>query len=146
MGGQTKFQIAEKIKETFECFSLYRANLITHMEMATAYSTASRQINDNLTDKLGVTGWKRALTQKDDNVRTSHKENEKVGWIPKNQDYPYATLNPMPPFDFNCRCSESYSAVNPNTGKLYDNPLADEESTENKIKNFENSLKILAEQ
>lgn len=85
------------------------------------------------------------MTQKDDNVRTSHKENEKVGWIPKNEEYPYATLNKTPPFDFNCRCSESYSAVNPNTGKLYNNPFSEAESTENKIKNFENSLKEIGE-
>lgn len=121
LGGQSKYEIAEQIKNTFDWFSLYRANLITHMEVTTAYNKASRSTNDKLTKELWVIGWKRALTQKDDKVRNKHKENEKAGWIPKNQKYPMETLNDFPPFDFNCRCSEVFSVVNPNTGKLFEN-------------------------
>lgn len=130
-------QIAEKIKEKFDKYSTYRASLIAQQETAIAYSSASRKQNDNFTKKLWIVGWKRAVTQKDSNVRQTHLINEADGRIPKNQVYSW-TGDDNSPFGFFCRCHIEYSLVNPETGLLYDN----EEInfwwwyTDNQVENF----------
>lgn len=114
-------EIALKIKEKFDNYSTYRASLIAQNETALAYSSASRKQNDSFTKKLWVEGWKRAVTQKDSNVRQSHLINESDWWIPKNQVYSW-TWSDKAPFGIFCRCHDEYSLVNPETGLLYDIP------------------------
>lgn len=111
-------RIAEKIKDKFDKYSVYRASLIAQMETAIAYSQATRRQNDIFTKKLWIVGWKRAVTQKDSRVRQSHLENEAEGWIPKNQVFSSGDDNA--PFGFFCRCRVDYSLVNPESGKLFD--------------------------
>lgn len=114
-------EIALKIKEKFENYSTYRASLIAQNETALAYSSASRKQNDSFTKKLWVEGWKRAVTQKDSNVRKTHLINESDWRIPKNQVYSW-TWSDKAPFGFFCRCHDEYSLVNPETWLLYDTP------------------------
>lgn len=134
-------RIAEKIKDKFDKYSVYRASLIAQMETAIAYSQATRKQNDIFTKKLWIVGWKRAVTQKDSRVRQSHLENEAEGWIPKNQFF--SSWDDNAPFGFFCRCRVDYSLVNPETGKLYDDE-AKEPKDEDRIAVFENRLKELA--
>lgn len=135
-------EIAQKIKEKFDKYSLYRASLIAQQETAMAYSQATRKQNDIFTKKLWITGWKRAVTQKDSNVRKSHLINETEGWIPKNQVFSW-TGDDNAPFWFFCRCRVDYSLVNPETGFLYDDEVK-EPKDEDRIAVFEDRLKELA--
>lgn len=116
--------LALEIDKKFSSYSLYRSTLIAQQEVATAFSKAVRYQNDIWTQKLGITGWKRSITQRDSNVRPSHKDNELEGWIPKNQVYS-GTWTDIAPHSFNCRCHDEYSMVNPKNGLLYDNEEVD---------------------
>lgn len=129
-------EIALKIKEKFDNYSTYRASLIAQNETALAYSSASRKQNDNFTKKLWIVGRKRAVTQKDSNVRKSHFINESDWWIPKNQVYSW-TWSDKAPFGFFCRCHDEYSLVNPETGLLYDDEKLIDWYTEEQLKNFD---------
>ena len=135
-------RIAEKIKDKFDKYSVYRASLIAQMETAIAYSQATRRQNDIFTKKLWIVGWKRAVTQKDSRVRQSHLENEAEGWIPKNQVFSSGDDNA--PFGFFCRCRVDYSLVNPESGLLeskeYDFWWG---YTDEQIDNFEHSFSVI---
>lgn len=115
--------IASEINNVFLNYSLYRATLIAQQETAMAYSTATRKMVDSFAEDLWVDGWKRAITQKDSNVRDSHRENEAEWRIPKKQVF--WTGHDNVPFGYFCRCDVSYSLVNPETWKLYENEEID---------------------
>jgi hypothetical protein len=68
--------------------------------------------------ELWVVWYKKVITQDDDNVCEICKENEKVWRIPLNVKFPSWHL--YYPFCSDCRCSDDYSLVNPETGLLYD--------------------------
>lgn len=124
--------IALDIKEKFADFSLYRSTLIAQMELATAWWEWQKNQFNEYSKELWVTGYKRAMTQWDSAVRASHQANENAGWILKNLAYPWTwTMNA--PHWFNCRCSDDYSLVNPETGMLYDEVP---EYTEKQIQDF----------
>lgn len=116
---QTIQEITENIQEKFKSYNLYRSTLIATMEVANAYSEAQKQVYEEVAWQLWVIGWKRAITQKDENVRASHKTNEDAWWIPRTQAYPW-TGSMQAPYWFFCRCSDDYSLTNPDTGLLYD--------------------------
>lgn len=132
--------IASEINNVFLNYSLYRATLIAQQETAMAYSAATRKMVDSFAEDLWVDGWKRAITQKDSNVRDSHRENEAEWRIPKKQVF--WTGHDNVPFWYFCRCDVSYSLVNPETWKLYENEEIDfwggytDEQVERFDKNF----------
>lgn len=131
----SKEDIILSIQEKFAGFSLYRASLIAHQELAVAYSTATRKQNDIFSNELGVIGWKRSVTQKDSAVRDSHKYNENEWWIPKNQVY-WWTGTDIAPHGFNCRCHDEYSLVNPETWLLYGDDEVIDGYTDEQINTF----------
>lgn len=116
---QTVENIATQIKEKFADYTLYRSTLIATMEISQAYWQWEKKQYDEYTKTLWVIWYKRSATQKDSNVRESHKANEDAGWIPRDQVYPgTGTMNA--PHDFMCRCHDINSITNPDTGMLYD--------------------------
>lgn len=125
--------IATEIKEKFADFTLYRSTLIATMETTMAYAEWRKAQYEEYSQKMGVTWYKRAITQKDNNVRDSHRVNERDWRIKRNQIYSWTgTMNA--PHGFLCRCHDSYSLTNPKTGLLNDN-LPD--YTQDQIDNFD---------
>lgn len=78
---QTIQDIATQIKEKFADFTLYRSTLIATMEVSLAYWEWQKKQYDEYSKKLWVVWYKRSVTQKDSNVRESHKSNEEAWWI-----------------------------------------------------------------
>lgn len=116
---QTIQDIATQIKEKFADFTLYRSTLIATMEVSLAYWEWQKKQYDEYSKKLWVVWYKRSVTQKDSNVRESHKSNEEAWWIRRDQVYPgTGTMNA--PHWFMCRCHDVNSMVNPDTWMLYD--------------------------
>lgn len=132
--------IASEINNVFLNYGLYRATLIAQQETAMAYSAATRKMVDSFAEDLWVDGWKRAITQKDSNVRDSHRENEAEWRIPKKQVF--WTGHDNVPFGYFCRCDVSYSLVNPETWKLYENEEIDFWGgyTDEQVERFTNSF------
>ena len=112
-------EIATKIENQFVNYSLFRSTLISQQELAMAYNEASKEQMKNFAKNLNVEWRKRAITQKDNQVRPSHRENELEGRIPRSQVFSW-TGSDTAPFWFFCRCDVIYSLVNPDTGKLYE--------------------------
>ena len=112
-------EIASKIENQFVNYSLFRSTLISQQELAMAYNEASKEQMKNFAKNLNVEWRKRAITQKDNQVRPSHRENELEGRIPRNQVFSW-TGSDTAPFWFFCRCDVIYSLVNPDSGKLYE--------------------------
>lgn len=128
-------EIASQIKEKFADYTIYRSTLIATQEIATAYSQWEKKQYDIYSEELWVTWFKRSVTQKDSNVRESHKHNEDEWWIPRDKVYPWTwTMNA--PHWFLCRCHDVNSMTNPDTGLLYDSDI---EYNENQFENFSNN-------
>lgn len=116
---QTIQEIAWQIKEKFADYTLYRSTLIATMEVSQAYGQWQKKQYDIYSEQLWVKWFKRSITQKDSNVRETHKTNEEAWWIARDQAYPgTGTINA--PHWFICRCHDVNSMINPDTGMLHD--------------------------
>jgi SPP1 gp7 family putative phage head morphogenesis protein len=115
--GMSIDDLASKITNEFYVFSDYRAELIAQMETANAFETWKLEQFKGYEKQTGATGWKRAYTQGDDNVRKEHQTNADKGWIRSYEMF--ATGHETAPFWFNCRCTVVFSLVNPDTWSLF---------------------------
>ena len=101
--------IAKAIKDKFEEFAVpmpqkhvsNRAVLVAVTELANAYCEGNAQVGNYLQDN-GVKMMKAWQTLEDDRVSDGCKENERVGWIPINKEFPSGHMHP-PRFP-GCRC------------------------------------------
>lgn len=107
--GSSYNDIAKAIKDKFEEFSVpmpqkhvsNRAVLVAVTELANAYCEGNAQVGNYLQDN-GVKMMKAWQTLEDDRVSDGCKENERVGWIPINKEFPSGHMHP-PRFP-GCRC------------------------------------------
>ena len=107
--GASYNDIAEEIKGKFEEFAVpmpqkhvpNRAVLVAVTELANAYCEGNAQVGNYLQDN-GVKMMKAWQTLEDDRVSDGCKENERVGWIPINREFPSGHMHP-PRFP-GCRC------------------------------------------
>lgn len=107
--GSSYNDIAKAIKDKFEEFAVpmpqkhvsNRAVLVAVTELANAYCEANAQVGNYLQDN-GVKMMKAWQTLEDDRVSDGCKENERVGWIPINKEFPSGHMHP-PRFP-GCRC------------------------------------------
>ena len=107
--GSSYNDIAKAIKDKFEEFAVpmpqkhvsNRAVLVAVTELANAYCEGSAQVGNYLQDN-GVKMMKAWQTLEDDRVSDGCKENERVGWIPINKEFPSGHMHP-PRFP-GCRC------------------------------------------
>lgn len=107
--GSSYNDIAKVIKEKFEEFAVpmpqkhvsNRAVLVAVTELANAYCEGNAQVGNYLQDN-GVKMMKAWQTLEDDRVSDGCKENERVGWIPINKEFPSGHMHP-PRFP-GCRC------------------------------------------
>lgn len=107
--GSSYNDIAKAIKEKFEEFAVpmpqkhvsNRAVLVAVTELANAYCEGNAQVGNYLQDN-GVNMMKAWQTLEDDRVSDGCKENERVGWIPINKEFPSGHMHP-PRFP-GCRC------------------------------------------
>lgn len=118
VNGLSVDDIAKKITDEFFVFSDYRADLIAQMETANAYETGKLEQFRWYEKEVGMTGWKKALTQGDSAVRPEHQANADQGWI-KSTELFSGTGSETAPFGFNCRCTVVLSLVNPDTGSIF---------------------------
>lgn len=115
-------EIANNIKDKFSNYSLYRSTLIANQEVSTAYEQWKLQNFINNTKDLKIVWRKRSVSQKDEGVRESHKQNEKDGRILRDKVFSWTGTNTAPHWIW-CRCYIQYSLSNPATGKLYDDTI-----------------------
>lgn len=107
--GASYNDIAKEIKNKFEEFAVpmpqkhvsNRAVLVAVTELANAYCEGNAQVGNYLQDN-GVKMMKAWQTLEDDRVSDGCKENERVGWIPINKEFPCGHMHP-PRFP-GCRC------------------------------------------
>lgn len=107
--GSSYNDIAKAIKDKFEEFAVpmpqkhvsNRAVLVAVTELANAYCEGNAQVGNYLQDN-GVKMMKAWQTLEDDRVSDGCKENERVGWIPINKEFPSGHMHP-PRFP-GCRC------------------------------------------
>lgn len=107
--GASYNDIAKAIKGKFEEFAIpmpqkhvsNRAVLVAVTELANAYCEGNAQVGNYLQDN-GVKMMKAWQTLEDDRVSDGCKENERVGWIPINKEFPSGHMHP-PRFP-GCRC------------------------------------------
>jgi hypothetical protein len=107
--GSSYNDIANAIKDKFEEFAVpmpqkhvsNRAVLVAVTELANAYCEGNAQVGNYLQDN-GVKMMKAWQTLEDDRVSDGCKENERVGWIPINKEFPSGHMHP-PRFP-GCRC------------------------------------------
>lgn len=107
--GASYNDIAKAIKGKFEEFAVpmprkrvsNRAVLIAVTELANAYCEGNAQVGNYLQDN-GVKMMKAWQTLGDNRVSDGCKENERVGWIPINKEFPSGHMHP-PRFP-GCRC------------------------------------------
>lgn len=107
--GSSYNDIAKAIKGKFEEFAVpmpqkhvsNRAVLVAVTELANAYCEGNAQVGNYLQDN-GVKMMKAWQTLEDDRVSDGCKENERVGWIPINKEFPSGHMHP-PRFP-GCRC------------------------------------------
>ena len=107
--GASYNDIAKEIKNKFEEFAVpmpqkhvsNRAVLVAVTELANAYCEGNAQVGNYLQDN-GVKMMKAWQTLEDDRVSDGCKENERVGWIPINKEFPSGHMHP-PRFP-GCRC------------------------------------------
>lgn len=107
--GSSYNDIAKAIKDKFEEFAVpmpqkhvsNRAVLVAVTELANAYCEGNAQVGSYLQDN-GVKMMKAWQTLEDDRVSDGCKENERVGWIPINKEFPSGHMHP-PRFP-GCRC------------------------------------------
>ena len=118
LNGLSVDDIAKKITDEFFVFSDYRAELIAQMETANAYEIGKLEQFRWYEKEVGMTGWKKAITQWDSAVRPEHQSNADQGWI-KSTELFSGTSSETAPFGFNCRCTVLFSLVNPETGSIF---------------------------
>lgn len=107
--GASYNDIAKEIKNKFEEFAVpmpqkhvsNRAVLVAVTELANAYCEGNAQVGNYLQDN-GVKMMKAWQTLEDDRVSDGCKENERVGWIPIDKEFPSGHMHP-PRFP-GCRC------------------------------------------
>lgn len=107
--GASYNDIAKAIKGKFEEFAVpmpqkhvsNRAVLVAVTELANAYCEGNAQVGNYLQDN-GVKMMKAWQTLEDDRVSDGCKENERVGWIPIDKEFPSGHMHP-PRFP-GCRC------------------------------------------
>lgn len=107
--GASYNDIAKAIKNKFEEFAVpmpqkhvsNRAVLVAVTELANAYCEGNAQVGNYLQDN-GIKMMKAWQTLEDDRVSDGCKENERVGWIPINKEFPSGHMHP-PRFP-GCRC------------------------------------------
>lgn len=107
--GASYNDIAKAIKGKFEEFAVpmpqkhvsNRAVLVAVTELANAYCEGNAQVGNYLQDN-GVKMMKAWQTLEDNRVSDGCKENERVGWIPINKEFPSGHMHP-PRFP-GCRC------------------------------------------
>ena len=107
--GASYNDIAKEIKNKFEEFAVpmpqkhvsNRAVLVAVTELANAYCEGNAQVGNYLQDN-GVKMMKAWQTLEDSRVSDGCKENERVGWIPINKEFPSGHMHP-PRFP-GCRC------------------------------------------
>lgn len=107
--GASYNDIAKEIKNKFEEFAVpmpqkhvsNRAVLVAVTELANAYCEGNAQVGNYLQDN-GVKMMKAWQTLEDDRVSDGCRENERVGWIPINKEFPSGHMHP-PRFP-GCRC------------------------------------------
>lgn len=107
--GSSYNDIAKAIKDKFEEFAVpmpqkhvsNRAVLVAVTELANAYCEGNAQVGNYLQDN-GIKMMKAWQTLEDDRVSDGCKENERVGWIPINKEFPSGHMHP-PRFP-GCRC------------------------------------------
>ena len=107
--GASYNDIAKAIKDKFKEFAVpmpqkhvsNRAVLVAVTELANAYCEGNAQVGNYLQDN-GVKMMKAWQTLEDDRVSDGCKENERVGWIPINKEFPSGHMHP-PRFP-GCRC------------------------------------------
>lgn len=107
--GASYNDIAKEIKNKFEEFAVpmpqkhvsNRAVLVAVTELANAYCEGNAQVGNYLQDN-GIKMMKAWQTLEDDRVSDGCKENERVGWIPINKEFPSGHMHP-PRFP-GCRC------------------------------------------
>ena len=107
--GSSYNDIAKDIKDKFKDFAVpmpqkhvpNRAVLVAVTELANAYCEGNAQVGNYLQDN-GVKMMKAWQTLEDDRVSDGCKENERVGWIPINKEFPSGHMHP-PRFP-GCRC------------------------------------------
>lgn len=107
--GSSYNDIAKDIKNKFEEFAVpmpqkhvsNRAVLVAVTELANAYCEGNAQVGNYLQEN-GVKMMKAWQTLEDDRVSDGCKENERVGWIPINKEFPSGHMHP-PRFP-GCRC------------------------------------------
>ena len=107
--GSSYNDIAKAIKDKFEEFAVpmpqkhvsNRAVLVAVTELANAYCEGNAQVGNYLQDN-GVKMMKAWQTLEDDRVSDGCRENERVGWIPINKEFPSGHMHP-PRFP-GCRC------------------------------------------
>lgn len=79
--------ISSKITDEFFVFSDYRADLIAQMETANAFEVGKLEQFRGYEKETGATGWKKAITQSDSEVRPAHQANADEGWIKSTQAF-----------------------------------------------------------
>lgn len=107
--GSSYNDIAKAIKDKFKEFAVpmpqkhipNRAVLVAVTELANAYCEGNAQVGNYLQDN-GVKMMKAWQTLEDDRVSDGCRENESVGWIPINKEFPSGHMHP-PRFP-GCRC------------------------------------------
>lgn len=107
--GSSYNDIAKSIKDKFKDFAVpmpqkhvsNRAVLVAVTELANAYCEGNAQVGNYLQDN-GIKMMKAWQTLEDDRVSDGCKENERVGWIPINKEFPSGHMHP-PRFP-GCRC------------------------------------------
>ena len=141
--GSSYNDIAKAIKEKFEEFAVpmpqkhvsNRAVLVAVTELANAYCEGNAQVGNYLQDN-GVKMMKAWQTLEDDRVSDGCKENERVGWIPINKEFPSGHMHP-PRFP-GCRCDFLQDILEEDMlGKsiddLHDKQYTDEKSSPPKV-------------
>lgn len=141
--GSSYNDIAKAIKEKFEEFAVpmpqkhvsNRAVLVAVTELANAYCEGNAQVGNYLQDN-GVKMMKAWQTLEDDRVSDGCKENERVGWIPINKEFPSGHMHP-PRFP-GCRCDFLQDILEEDMlGKsiddLYDKQYINERSSSPKV-------------
>ena len=107
--GSSYNDIAKAIKNKFEEFAVpmpqkhvsNRAVLVAVTELANAYCEGNAQVGNYLQDN-GIKMMKAWQTLEDDRVSDGCRENERVGWIPIDKEFPSGHMHP-PRFP-GCRC------------------------------------------
>jgi len=117
-------EVADDIQTKFTQFSEYRATLIANTEASLAYTYGQKEHFEWYLQEFWAPGWKITYTQWDEKVRDSHREAEKLWWIPYKQEYldidgQMQISNLYAPFWFNCRCVTSFSVFNPTTNSVW---------------------------